>query len=113
MPCRPRTPPSVARARQIVDAYKQRGVEPARVLIKLASTWQGIRAAQIFQREGVRCNVTLLLNRAQAIASAEARAFLISPFVGRIYDWYKTLVEGISPPATIPGSAPCGTSTDI
>ena len=80
---------SVARARQIVDAYKQRGVGPERVLIKLASTWEGIRAAQILQREGVKCNMTLLLNRAQAIASAEAGAFLISPFVGRIYDWYK------------------------
>ena len=74
---------------QIVDAYKQRGVGPERVLIKLASTWEGIRAAQILQREGVKCNMTLLLNRAQAFASAEAGAFLISPFVGRIYDWYK------------------------
>jgi transaldolase len=80
---------SVARARQIVDAYKRRGVGPERVLIKLASTWEGIRAAQILQREGVKCNMTLLLNRAQSIASAEAGAFLISPFVGRIYDWYK------------------------
>ena len=65
---------SVARARQIVDAYKQRGVGPERVLMKLASTWEGIRAAQILQREGVKCNMTLLLNRAQAIASAEAGA---------------------------------------
>ncbi|GGC76271.1 transaldolase [Chelatococcus reniformis] len=80
---------SVARARQIVDAYKQRGVARERVLIKLASTWEGIRAAQILQAEGVKCNMTLLLNRAQAIASAEAGAFLISPFVGRIYDWHK------------------------
>ncbi|MBZ9894574.1 MULTISPECIES: transaldolase [unclassified Mesorhizobium] len=80
---------SVARARQIIEAYKQRGIEPERVLIKLASTWEGIRAAQILQGEGVKCNMTLLLNRAQAIASAEAGAFLISPFVGRIYDWHK------------------------
>jgi transaldolase len=79
---------SVARARQIVDAYKHRGVEPERVLIKLASTWEGIRAAQILQSQGINCNMTLLLNRAQAIASAEAGAFLISPFVGRIYDWH-------------------------
>ena len=78
---------SVARARQIIDAYKQRGVGPERVLIKLASTWKGIRAAQILQREGVKCNMMLLLNRAQAVASAEAGAFLISPFVGRNYDW--------------------------
>jgi transaldolase len=80
---------SVARARQIVDAYKQRGVGLERVLIKLASTWEGIRAAPVLQREGVKCNMTLLLNRALAIASAEAGAFLISPFVGRIYGWYK------------------------
>ncbi|WP_262269452.1 transaldolase [Microvirga yunnanensis] len=80
---------SVARARQIIDAYTQRGVEPERVLIKLASTWEGIRAAQTLQSEGVKCNITLLLNRAQAIASAEAGVFLISPFVGRIYDWHK------------------------
>jgi transaldolase len=80
---------SVARAQQVVDAHKQRGVGPERVLIKLASTWEGIRAAQILQREGVKCNMTLLLNWAQAIASAEAGAFLVSPFVGRIYDWYK------------------------
>jgi transaldolase len=77
---------SVARARQIIDAYKQRAVGPERVLIKLASTWD---AAQILQGEGVKCNMTLLLNRAQAVASAEAGAFLISPFVGRIYDWHK------------------------
>ncbi len=79
----------VARARQIIDAYKQRGVGPERLLIKFASTWEGIRAAEILQSEGVKCNMTLLLNRAQAIASAEAGAFLISPFVGRIYDWHK------------------------
>jgi len=80
---------SVAKAHQIIDTYKQRGVGPERVLIKLASTWEGIRAAEILQREGLKCNMTLLLNRAQAIASAEAGAFLISPFVGHIYDWHK------------------------
>ncbi|MHC2280976.1 hypothetical protein ACVME8_007619 [Bradyrhizobium diazoefficiens] len=64
----------VARARQIIDAYKQRGVGPDRLLIKLASTWEGIRAAEILQSEGVKCNMTLLLNRAQAIASAEDRS---------------------------------------
>ena len=79
----------VARARQIVDAYKQRGFGPERLLIKFASTWEGIRAAEILQSEGVKCNMTLLLNRAQAIASAEAGAFLISPLVGHIYDWHK------------------------
>jgi len=80
---------SVARARRIIEAYKRRGIGPERVLIKLASTWEGIHAAEILQREGVKCNMTLLLNRAQAVASAEAGAFLISPFVGRIYDWHK------------------------
>jgi transaldolase len=64
---------TAARARQIIEAYKQRGVEPERV-IKLASTWQGLRAAQILQSEGVKCNMTLLLNRAQAIASADTGA---------------------------------------
>ena len=88
----------VARARQIMDAYKQRGVGPERLLIKLASTWEGIRAAEILQSEGVKCNMTLLLNRAQAIASADAGAFLISPFVGRILDWH--LANGAEKPAT-------------
>ena len=101
----------VARARQIIDAYKQRGVGPERVLIKLASTWEGIRAAEILQSEGVKCNMTLLLNRAQAIASAEAGAFLISPFVGRIYDWPKKSGGKDFAAAEDPGSGPCGTST--
>lgn len=84
---------STAKARKIIADYEHRGVQRERVLIKLASTWEGIRAAEILQREGVMCNMTLLLNRAQAIASADAGAFLISPFVGRIYDWHKK-VEG-------------------
>jgi transaldolase len=82
---------SIAKARQIIAAYKRRGVDQERVLIKLASTWEGIRAAEILQRDGINCNMTLLLNRAQAVASAEAKVFLISPFVGRIYDWHKTI----------------------
>ncbi len=80
---------SAAKARQIIADYEKRGIERERVLIKLASTWEGIRAAEILQREGVLCNMTLLLNRAQAIASADAGVSLISPFVGRIYDWHK------------------------
>lgn len=80
---------SIAKARGIIADYRERGVERERVLIKLASTWEGIRAAEALQREGIQCNMTLLLNRAQAIASAEAGAFLISPFVGRIYDWHR------------------------
>jgi transaldolase len=80
---------SVAKARQIIADYKARGIDRDRVLIKLASTWEGIRAAEILQADGIMCNMTLLLNRAQAVASAEAGAYLISPFVGRIYDWHK------------------------
>jgi transaldolase len=80
---------SVAKARQIIADYEQRGIQRDRVLIKLAATWEGIRAAEILQGDGVMCNMTLLFNRAQAIASADAGVFLISPFVGRIYDWHK------------------------
>ncbi|WP_323769528.1 transaldolase [Antarctobacter sp.] len=80
---------SVARARDIVADYAARGVGKDRILIKLASTWEGIRAAEILQDEGVDCNLTLLFSMAQAVACADAGAFLISPFVGRITDWYK------------------------
>jgi transaldolase len=80
---------SVARAHAIVAEYKKRGVGKERILIKLASTWEGIRAAEILQREGIDCNLTLLFSIAQAVACADAKAFLISPFVGRITDWYK------------------------
>jgi transaldolase len=80
---------SVARANKIVADYAERGIDRERVLIKLASTWEGIGAAAMLQRAGVNCNMTLLLNKVQAAASAEAGAFLISPFVGRIFDWYK------------------------
>ncbi len=79
---------SVARARAIVAAYGRQGVGPERVLIKLASTWEGIRAAERLQREGIDCNLTLLFSLAQARACADAGAFLISPFVGRITDWW-------------------------
>jgi transaldolase len=72
-----------------IPSYKERGIEKDRILIKLASTWEGIRAAEILQKEGIDCNLTLLFSKAQAIACAEAKVFLISPFVGRILDWYK------------------------
>lgn len=88
------TEASVARARAIVEDYAARGVEKDRVLIKLASTWEGIRAAEILQGEGIDCNLTLLFSMAQAIACADAGAHLISPFVGRITDWYKK-AEGV------------------
>ncbi|MEW6254876.1 MAG: transaldolase [Pseudomonadota bacterium] len=83
------TAASVAKAREITAAYAARGVPRDRILIKLASTWEGIRAAEILQAEGIDCNMTLLFNRAQAVACADAKAFLISPFVGRILDWHK------------------------
>ncbi len=83
------TKASVAKAHQIIAGYKDRGIERDRILIKLASTWEGIKAAEILQAEGIDCNLTLLFSQAQAIACAEAKAFLISPFVGRILDWYK------------------------
>ncbi len=78
----------VAKGRAIIADYEARGVPRARVLIKLASTWEGIRACEILQREGIDCNMTLLFCLAQAIACADADAFLISPFVGRILDWH-------------------------
>ncbi|MDS7595347.1 transaldolase [Agrobacterium tumefaciens] len=83
------TEASIAKARQIIAAYKERGIERERILIKLASTWEGIKAAEVLQSEGIDCNLTLLFSQAQAIACAEAKVFLISPFVGRILDWYK------------------------
>ncbi|MCS6766757.1 MAG: transaldolase [Candidatus Protistobacter heckmanni] len=83
------TAATVARAKSLIARYKAAGVAQERVLIKIASTWEGIRAAQILQAEGIACNMTLLFSLVQAAACAEAGAQLISPFVGRIHDWYK------------------------
>lgn len=83
------TDASVARARAIIAAYEALGVSKGRILIKLAATWEGIRAAEVLQKEGIDCNLTLIFSLTQAIASADAGAFLISPFVGRITDWFK------------------------
>ena len=80
---------SLAKARRLIGLYEKAGVPRERVLIKLASTWEGIRAAELLEREGIHCNLTLLFSFAQAVACAEAGVTLISPFVGRIYDWYK------------------------
>ncbi|WP_070966604.1 transaldolase [Vibrio sonorensis] len=80
---------SVAKARQLVKMYNEAGISNDRILIKLASTWEGIRAAETLEKEGINCNLTLLFSFAQARACAEAGVFLISPFVGRIMDWYK------------------------
>jgi transaldolase len=82
-------PATIEKARKLIGLYAQRGVAKERVLIKIASTWEGIRAAEELHKEGINCNLTLLFSLPQAIACAEARVRLISPFVGRIYDWYK------------------------
>jgi transaldolase len=80
---------SLAAARDIISQYDKAGISRERVLIKLASTWEGIRAAEILEKEGIHCNMTLLFGMHQAVAAAEAHVTLISPFVGRILDWYK------------------------
>ena len=92
------TEATVAKARQLVELYRQQQADPQRLLIKIASTWEGIRAAEILEKEGIRCNLTLLFSFAQAQACAEAGVYLISPFVGRILDWYKK-AEGREFPA--------------
>ncbi|UBV45081.1 transaldolase (plasmid) [Deinococcus taeanensis] len=79
----------VTKARDFIAMYEAQGVGRERVLIKLATTWEGVRAAEILEREGIRCNLTLVFSLEQAVAAAQAGAFLISPFVGRITDWYK------------------------
>ncbi|MFT0668883.1 transaldolase family protein, partial [Enterobacter hormaechei subsp. xiangfangensis] len=80
---------SINKARRLVELYQEQGIDKSRILIKLASTWEGIRAAEVLEKEGIHCNLTLLFSFAQARACAEAGVFLISPFVGRIYDWYQ------------------------
>jgi len=83
------TPATIEKARKLIGLYEKRGVSKERVLIKIASTWEGIRAAEVLHQDGINCNLTLLFSLPQAIACAEAKVRLISPFVGRIYDWYK------------------------
>ncbi len=83
------TEATVTKARELIAQYKAAGIGPERVLIKIAATWEGIRAAEILEKEGIHCNLTLLFGLHQAIACAEAGVTLISPFVGRILDWYK------------------------
>ena len=80
---------NVAKGRELIALYEKAGIPRERVLIKIASTWEGIKAAEILEKEGIHCNLTLLFCLPQAIACAEAGVQLISPFVGRIYDWYK------------------------
>ena len=90
---------TLAKARRLIELYQQAGMQRERVLIKVASTWEGIKAAEKLEREGIHCNLTLLFSFAQAVACAEAGVTLISPFVGRIYDWYRKerKVEDIAP----------------
>ena len=83
------TQATVQKARKIINLYKEYGISKDRILIKIASTWEGIKAAEILEKEGINCNLTLLFNFCQAVACAHANVTLISPFVGRILDWYK------------------------
>ena len=92
-----------AKGRHFIKLYESQGVPRERILIKIASTWEGIRAAEVLQREGINCNLTLLFSLAQAVACAEAKAKLISPFVGRIMDWYKARDKKDYAPAEDPG----------
>lgn len=91
------------KAHRFIDLYKQNGISRERILIKIASTWEGIRAADVLQKEGINCNMTLLFSLPQAVAAAEAKAKLISPFVGRILDWYKKSAGKDFAPAEDPG----------
>jgi transaldolase len=83
------TAATITKARKLISLYEEKGVARERILIKIASTWEGIQAAEFLQKQGIHCNLTLLFSFAQAVACAEAGVTLISPFVGRIYDWYK------------------------
>ncbi|MCW1920062.1 transaldolase [Rhodobacter sp. KR11] len=94
---------SIAKAHQLIEAYAKAGVSKDRILIKLASTWEGIQAARELEREGIQCNLTLLFSMAQAKACADAGAFLISPFVGRITDWFSKSTGQTYTPETDPG----------
>ena len=93
----------VAKGRKIIKLYEEAGVDKSRVLIKLASTWEGIKAGEILEKEGINCNLTLLFGFGQARACAEAGVFLISPFVGRILDWYKAKTGEAYTSETDPG----------
>ena len=98
------TAATIERARKLIAMYEAAGLERQRILIKMASTWEGIQAAQLLEREGINCNLTLLFGFSQAAACADAGAFLISPFVGRILDWYKANTElDIQQPQDDPG----------
>jgi transaldolase len=94
---------SIAKAREIIGLYEKAGISRERILIKLASTWEGIKAAELLQKEKINCNLTLLFSFTQAVACAEAKVQLISPFVGRILDWYKKSTGKDYAPTEDPG----------
>ena len=95
----------VAKAKSFIAAYKERGIGHEHILIKLASTWEGVQAARRLQAEGIDCNMTLAFSLAQAVAAGDAKAFLLSPFVGRILDWHVKAGGGPYTPETDPGRA--------
>jgi transaldolase len=97
------TESTLAKARALIAAYEARGVDRKRILIKIAATWEGAQAAAVLQREGIDCNMTLIFSLAQAVACADAKAFLISPFVGRILDWHVKAGGGPYTSETDPG----------
>jgi transaldolase len=96
---------TLEKARSLIELYRKAGIDRERILIKIGSTWEGIRAAEQLEREGIHCNLTLLFSFAQAVACAEAKVTLISPFVGRIYDWHKKARGAEIPIAEDPGVA--------
>ena len=98
------TAATVARARRLIGLYEAAGIGRERVLIKIAATWEGIRAAEVLEREGIHCNLTLLFAFCQAVACGDAGVRLISPFVGRIYDWYKKAAGGSWDEASMAGA---------
>lgn len=97
------TAATIAQAHQLIELYQAAGINKDRVLIKIAATWEGIQAAAELEKFGIHCNLTLMFNFIQAIACAEARVTLISPFVGRIYDWYRSRSESELTPEVDPG----------
>ena len=94
---------SIAKGRQLIGLYEKAGISRDRILIKIASTWEGIKAAEVLEKEGIHCNLTLLFSMAQAVACAEAKVQLVSPFVGRILDWWKAATKKDYAPAEDPG----------
>ncbi|MGA3301861.1 MAG: transaldolase [Methylovirgula sp.] len=96
---------TVAQAREIIEDYVERGVRRDRVLVKIAATWEGIKAASILQKDGIDCNLTLIFSLTQAAACADAGVFLVSPFIGRIYDWFVKTEGKTYTPETDPGIA--------